>query len=490
MTTSSRTLGRLRHPRILSRVAWPACVAVVTLGLVVTGCGASEDVVRPVRSTPPVRATRLLAQDGRAGDTFGGARWYDTFSDPVKPVYYATPGEAAISSNGDVAVVGAPGAAVADKEGAGAAYVFARSRSGWSQVAKLTALDASEHDALGWTVAISGAGDEVLAGAPYADLVDQQDQGAVYSFRATGGQWSQAQKLTGSDSAAYSEFGWSVALARRGGHALVGSPGQTVGAAGAGAAYVFASAPGAGTWSETHRLTAADPRTDAQFGAAAGLSADGAVAAVTESTHQDRDSVLHVGSTSLFGTGDDWTTATLLARFEDTNRNKNGETDAYGVDLSVSDRGDAVAVAAPDDDSGRAVAAGAAHVYGTTCRWQRADCRTDLTLTARRPVAYQYYGSSVALAAEGTTLLVGNDGAGSNGQGEGELVVLGRSGARLRHRAAFTAPDVKKGRFGTAVALSASGSTGLATAPWLPVHGNARQGAAYVLTFAPAMRSP
>src|SRR5690348_9834553 len=57
------------------------------------------------RGTPP---QQLLASDGKAGDNFGGAQAYDTFSSPIKPVYYATPGEAAMASNGHVVAIGAP----------------------------------------------------------------------------------------------------------------------------------------------------------------------------------------------------------------------------------------------------------------------------------------------------------------------------------------------------------------------------------------------
>ena len=64
----------------------------------------------------------------------------------------------------------------------GAAYVFAMPESGWADMSesqKLTALDGSNGDEFGWSVAISG--DTVMAGAPF-DTVTEDDQGSAYVF--------------------------------------------------------------------------------------------------------------------------------------------------------------------------------------------------------------------------------------------------------------------------------------------------------------------
>jgi hypothetical protein len=192
-----------------------------------------------------------------------------------------------VAISGDTAVVGTPdcpGSACS-----GAAFVFVRSGQTWSQQAELTASDGSAHDDFGYNVAISGdtvvvgaAGKNAVTGAAYvfvrvgtiwtqqaeltaSDGVSQDffggsaavsgltaavgalgadsSAGAVYVFENTGGIWSQKAKLAASDGAAEHYFGSSVALS--GTTMLVGASGAN---RGAGAAYVFAKK--GGIWSQ------------------------------------------------------------------------------------------------------------------------------------------------------------------------------------------------------------------------------------------------
>ena len=78
--------------------------------------------------------------------------------------------------------------------GAGSAYIFKRSGSNWIQQAKLNANDAQEYDRFGWSVAIDG--DLAIAGAIYQDLGGAAiDGGAAYVFVRVGSSWSQQSKL-------------------------------------------------------------------------------------------------------------------------------------------------------------------------------------------------------------------------------------------------------------------------------------------------------
>jgi hypothetical protein len=431
---------------------------------------------------------QLLAADGHAGDNFGGALWYNTFEKPIKPVYVATPGEAALSSDGTVAVVGAPGNGAAGKQGSGAVYVYTLQNGRWSQSAKLAADDAAPHDALGWSVAISGDGHSVLVGAPYADVGTNVDIGAAYYFRETGGKWSQVAKLASVDSTAYDSFGWSVGLSRDGQTAIVGATGHDLGfLKDAGAAYVFRrDVVDTTKWTETRRLTAAAPSPGGEFGGAAALSADGSTAAVTELTHFDSQHVLHTGATLVFVSTDGWYTAAQRAKFPDPNHNSNGDTDAYGVNAVLSDDGKVVAIAAPDVNVGTAGGAGATFVYSTTGDWRDPAHNSRLSLFPHDPRPFLYYGSSVALSADGTRLFVGIDGAGVDDQGAAEIVALTRrapAALRAGLRTPVAPPNATRGRFGTAVALSAAGTTALGTSPWFAVGTSALRGSAYVLTL-------
>lgn len=433
------------------------------------------------RHTGPV----LTAADGARDDNFGGARWYDTSVQPPKPVYYATPGEAALSTDGNTAVIGAPGHTISASTGAGAAYVFGNSPDGWSQSAELSANDARSYDGFGWGVALSGDGHTAVVGAPYHDSPTRtDDEGAAYVFSASDGRWSQAAGLRPLTQNSGDNFGWSVALSRDGNWALVGSPGHSsTGAAakGEGAAFLFHRR--GVTWSQVQVLTSPTSQSGDNFGSAVALSADGSTALVTSFDRVDDAKKRHAGVMRVFTSRDGWQTVAQRNTFTDPNSNADATGDAYGASASLSDDGHVAAVAAPDVNVGIAgangLAAGAAYVYTTSAGWADGST-TRATLLPPAASPYQYYGSSVAFAADGLTLLIGADNAGSDGQGAAYVARVSPSWpAGKVTQQLVAAPHPQQGRFGTAVASSASGAQMLATSPLLPIGANPGQGAAF-----------
>jgi hypothetical protein len=132
--------------------------------------------------------------------------------------------------DGDVAVIGAPGATINGNISQGAAYVMQRSSSGWKESRKLTASDGDRINLFGASVSIDKA--TILVGAYAA----QNYRGAAYVFDRTPGDWVQSGKLQASDGVAGNVYGYySVIQAKT---ALVGAYTATVdGAAKRGAAY-------------------------------------------------------------------------------------------------------------------------------------------------------------------------------------------------------------------------------------------------------------
>ena len=129
--------------------------------------------------------------------------------------------------SGSTAVVGAPG----KNSNTGAAYVFTRSGSTWSQRAELTAADGAAGDQFGGSVALYGS--TAVVGAPGKN----SNAGVAYVFTGSGGTWSQRSELFASDAMAYEEFGSSVAVS--GSTAVVGAYGRnSFGHPYGGAAYV------------------------------------------------------------------------------------------------------------------------------------------------------------------------------------------------------------------------------------------------------------
>jgi hypothetical protein len=79
------------------------------------------------------------------------------------------------------------------------------------------------------------------------------NSGSVYVFtRGQDGTWSQTQKLTASDGAAFDEFGFGVSV--HGDVALIGAFGNDDLGTDSGSAYIFTRGQD-GTWSQSQKLT-------------------------------------------------------------------------------------------------------------------------------------------------------------------------------------------------------------------------------------------
>src|SRR5262249_61437516 len=115
-----------------------------------------------------------------------------------------------VAIDGDTVVVGVSFSLTHTTPGLGAAYVFVRKETTWTQQAKLTARDREVFDKFGSSVAIDG--NTVVVGARIAFIGGNPNQGAVYIFERSGTIWGEQAKLTAMDGAANDNFGSSVAI--------------------------------------------------------------------------------------------------------------------------------------------------------------------------------------------------------------------------------------------------------------------------------------
>jgi hypothetical protein len=190
----------------------------------------------------------LCASDGAAGDQFGHS----------------------VCLDGDRAIIGAR---YDQDQGyrTGSAYVFVRSGTTWSQEVKLTASDAEAGDWFGHAVCLCD--DTALVGAFFGDAPGVQNSGAAYVFTRTGTAWSEQAKLWASDAAGGSKYGSSVSI--DGDTALVGSPADCRVANHAGASYVYVRA--SACWSEQAKLISGDAAAGDSFGTIVSLEGDTAL---------------------------------------------------------------------------------------------------------------------------------------------------------------------------------------------------------------------
>lgn len=144
----------------------------------------------------------------------------------------------------------------------GAAAVFVRNGSTWTQQAYVKASNTGLEDWFGVRLALSGDGNTLAAGAANEDSAargingNQNDDsaleaGAVYFYTRSGTMWAQQAYVKSANDEAYDEFGGAVALSRDGRTMVVGARGEDSSARGvngnqadnsvdeSGAAYVF-----------------------------------------------------------------------------------------------------------------------------------------------------------------------------------------------------------------------------------------------------------
>lgn len=175
----------------------------------------------------------------------------------------------AINENGDTVIVGA-----ATEGTAGTAYIFTRSSESWSLQSTLNSSDGASGDDFGIDVDISYDGNTAIVGAYLEDSGATTDNGAAYVFTKSGSVWTQQQKLLASDGATDDKFGENVVLSSDGNTAAIGAQGESTGLnVQNGAVYVFTRS--AGVWTQQQKLLASDASTGARFGSALSISPDG-----------------------------------------------------------------------------------------------------------------------------------------------------------------------------------------------------------------------
>jgi trimeric autotransporter adhesin len=280
---------------------------------------------------------------------------------------------------------------------------------------------ASNTDALdrfGKTVALSADGTTLAVGANGEDsrvATDENDNnaesaGAVYVFARVGSQWSQQAYLKAIDAQIEDGFGLAIALSADGNTLVVGEPGE---ASNAGATHIFTRV--GSQWSRQASVTASNVEEEDFFGSSLALSADG--------------NVLAVGASGEDGA-------------------------ATGVNSS-------------DQANDGASSAGAVYVFTRAAT----DWSQQAYIKASTTGAFDRFGRSVALSADGNTLAVGADGEDSSGVGgdqanndaesAGAAYVFVRSASsQWSQRAYLKASNADSADFfGHSVAVSADGGT-------------------------------
>jgi hypothetical protein len=426
-----------------------------------------------------------------------------------------------VAISGDTVVVGAPfedsnakgvNGDQSDNSGlnAGAAYVYVRNGTNWTQQAYLKASNTGTWGAVfGWSVGISG--DTVVVGAfgessnatgvnGNQSNTNSVDAGAAYVFVRKGTNWSQQAYLKASntkprnsDAGNAAWFGTSVAVS--GDTIVVGAYMEDSNATGvngnqsnhsapnAGAAYVFAR--NGTNWTQQAYLKASNSGAGDHFGVSVAVSGDTVVVGAYEEAsnatgvdgNQSDNSAPEAGAAYVFvRSGTNWSQQSYL-KASNTHGLLPGDVfgDRFGSSVAVS--GDTIVVGAFGEDSNATGVngdqsdtsdpnAGAAYVFvrsGTTWTQQA-------YLKASNTDAGDTFGASVGVS--GDTVVVGAALGGSRGEasnatgvnsdqsddsapGAGAAYVFVRSGTTWTQQAYLKASNTEAGDgFGSSVAVS------------------------------------
>ena len=219
----------------------------------------------------------------------------------------------ALTADGNTLAVGAydedggasgiNGAVNEDAPGSGAAYVFVRRATAWSQEAYVKQTTTVRNSALGSATALSADGTTLAVGAVDetsltrgidGDESSKQDNtvsaGAIYVYGRTADGWRRQAYVKSFNIGPTDLFGMRLALSRDGGILAAGAPGQSGSGRGfkanseelkapeSGAVYLFVR--NAGRWTQQAYIKAPNADEFDQFGSGVALSADGATMAV------------------------------------------------------------------------------------------------------------------------------------------------------------------------------------------------------------------
>jgi hypothetical protein len=385
---------------------------------------------------------KLLAADGVIGDGFGYA----------------------VAISGNTLIASSP----EHNSARGAAYVFIRNGTSWTQQAKLTASNGTAFDNFGDSVALNG--DAVVVGAT---KIANQQPGEAYFYTRAGTVWTQQQRFTPAGVTGTDQFTFSAALS--GDTLALGSPLENNATALLGSIYVFTR--NGNTWTLQQRLASSSP-SDLALGFAVALDGNsliGGAPAGLVGTAAER------GAAAVYTrNGTTWTLQTRLTAID-------GEADDH-LGTSVAIQGNTAVVGAPDKDFSGVLSQGAAYNYtrsGST--WGPPQ-----QLAATDGAANDFYGEYAAVS--GTTAIVSSRGSNiGNNMNQGAAYIYAGPNAGAP-QISINDISVTESNAGT---VSASFSVTLSTASTQSVvvnfataNGTATAGSDYVattgsLTFAP-----
>jgi len=273
---------------------------------------------------------KLLASDLDSSDSFGSS--------------------VSLSTDGNMVVVGAPNEDTSPNSFNGAAYVFTRSGSIWTQESKFIASDPGDYFNFGRSVSLSSDKSTAAVGCPGAS--------ATYVFTRSGTSWTEQEKLVASDGEGSEGFGYEVSISSNGNIVLVGAYTEdTLANTDNGAAYVFARSES--TWTQQAKLLASDAEGNDNFGISVNISNDGNTAII--GSRADQMGTNKIGKAYIFDyVNAAWSQTDILTALDGV------DTDKFGNAVVISEDKSTIIVGARFEDTGDETDQGAVYVFNSS----------------------------------------------------------------------------------------------------------------------------
>jgi len=338
-----------------------------------------------------------------------------------------------LSSDGNTLAIGG----ISDNNGVGATWIFTRSNNNtWTQQAKLIGTGGIGTGIQGSSVGLSADGNTLAVGA----RTDNTSVGATYIFIRSGTNWSQQDKLIGTDGGNSAQQGTSVALSADGDTLAIGGRTYLT----TGASWVFTRT--AGSWSEQQSQIVGTGGSGAnqQQGTSIALSADGntmAVGALGDNPGTQ------IGATWVFTrSGTSWSQQGSKLVGTDSIGSS-----AQGTSTALSADGNTLAVGGNVDDSN----VGAIWVFTRSgTEWSQQGSK----LVGSESVGTSNQGQSIALSSNGNTLVFGGD---DDNSLVGAVWIFTRFGNAWTQQGTKVVGSgaIGSARQGVSITLSANGNT-------------------------------
>ena len=311
---------------------------------------------------------------------------------------------------------------------------------------------------LGYSISVNGLGNTILATAPNATFNNIQNAGLIFVVTGNVNNWGRAAKLTGWDSAANDQFGFSSCINQAGTVFAIGAPNARVNnISGVGAVYVFTGKNE--NWSGIAKITGSSSYSGYKFGSSLSMNSAGNVL-IAGAPGANNFS----GSAYIFtGNGNTWKEYSKLNKKMWNYPNESGAY--FGYSVSMNNSGNLVAIGSPNEN----ISGGLVYLYTgdsyNNKNWNYADIINNATFSNAK--SGDYFGYSLDFNS-GNILAVGAPGF---NQGSGLCSIFNINLGNITRTGNLTG-NISGGFFGTSVALNLSGNVLIASSSFADISGN------------------